>query len=520
MYKYVVIDDEELIRKGIIKKLSPMADQICCAGEAENGSDGIQLIENVHPDFVILDMQMPVMDGMALLPYLAENFPGLPLIVISGYRDFEYVKQAISSSAVDYILKPFSREMIQDCVKTVLERLNNRSSLHEQIRIRESEREKACYDYDIQLLLNLIQGQHVFNPELTSQKLQFINETHQFILLTIHHQPAEPDIQALLSGQGIEDFTLYFTDGTLGFLIFFIPESASSSIEQRSNRSLDTLLSGLCSWNADTLVGISQMHAGLAELSRAYQETSQALDCQLIGQEPVSHYFYQQNNDPKRILWDKEDEFLFRVEAGMSEEVSRLIQELFTYFKTLSACTLGDVKYFCYRLAGQCMQVISEYLKSPDAPSESASVQNIVQHIFTLSGLEDYYRQFFVNISIMLKPQSVYATEDVIEKIKIYIQRNYQKNLNQDFVASLFFLNRSYLSTLFKTRTQKKFVDYLNEIRLEKSKELLADTDRKMYQIARNVGYDNVKYFFRVFKKKYGITPEQYRQQAAREKKN
>ena len=136
----------------------------------------------------------------------------------------------------------------------------------------------------------------------------------------------------------------------------------------------------------------------------------------------------------------------------------------------------------------------------------------MVNHIFTLRDLEEYYLQFFANLAAMIRPQSVYAVDDIIEKIQIYMRRNYQKDLTQEFVSSLFCINRSYLSTLFKSRTGEKFVDYLNNIRILRSQELLAHTDRKMYQIARAVGYDNVKYFFRVFKKSAGITPEQFRQ--------
>lgn len=139
-------------------------------------------------------------------------------------------------------------------------------------------------------------------------------------------------------------------------------------------------------------------------------------------------------------------------------------------------------------------------------------MQNVVNHIFSLEELHAYYLQCFLNITDLLKHQSIYAVEDVVEKIQIYMQRNYQKNLTQEFLSCLFYMNRSYLSTLFKNKTGKKFVDYLNDIRIEKAKELLRQSDRKMYQIAKSVGYDNVKYFFRIFKKKEGVTPEQYRE--------
>ncbi|MBQ1312011.1 MAG: response regulator, partial [Blautia sp.] len=78
MFTYLIIDDEELTRKGTIKKLSSLNDLASCIGEAENGREGIRKIEELHPDIVILDMQMPVMDGTQLLPYLAGHYPDLP----------------------------------------------------------------------------------------------------------------------------------------------------------------------------------------------------------------------------------------------------------------------------------------------------------------------------------------------------------------------------------------------------------------------------------------------------------
>ena len=173
--------------------------------------------------------------------------------------------------------------------------------------------------------------------------------------------------------------------------------------------------------------------------------------------------------------------------------------------------SLADAKYYCYYLSGQCRNILNYYLKQ-ETPKSSNSIQNVVNYIFSLKELKDYYYQFFMNITELLKAESIYSGDDVVEKIQTYMQHNYPKNLTQDFIASLFYLNRSYLSTLFKQKTGMKFIDYLNEVRIEKSKELLKDSNRKMYQISKAVGYDNPKYFFRIFKKKTGMTPEQYRE--------
>lgn len=212
--------------------------------------------------------------------------------------------------------------------------------------------------------------------------------------------------------------------------------------------------------------------------------------------------------------WDKTEEFLFRIDAGMEAQVKELTEELFGWYAKQSNYTLADVKYHCYTLSDQCAQILNQYLKGAE---NSGSMQNIVNHTFSLGELKNYYARFFANLAALIHPYTVYAANDTIERIQIYIQRNYQKNLNQEFISYLLNLNRSYLSTLFKAKTGEKFVDYLNKVRVEKSKELLRSTNQKLFYVAKAVGYDNAKYYSRVFKKFTGLTPEQYRQECFRE---
>lgn len=517
MYTYIVIDDESLIRKGTIKKLQPMEDQITCIGEADNGKAGIELIQEVHPDIVILDMQMPVMGGKELLPYLAENYPDMPLIVISGYRDFDYVKQAISASAIDYILKPFSKEAIQECISRAIEHLENHQTLS-RITDSDEQREAACYEYDIQYLTNLILGYHTGEGSISSQKLNFVNDTHHLILLTLYFEFAAEmqniNIQGWLEDGGFGDLALYLPNtasSQMGFLVLFIPNTEVI----HSRRLIDQISSALIDYvhhlHNDLIIGISHSHSDLSELHAAFVETSAALNRRELNNSSETVFYYTDSPEPKTFIWDQEEEFLFRVEAGMPGEVQSLTDQLFELMSSVSGFTLADAKYYCYYLSGQCRNILNYYLKQ-ETPKSSNSIQNVVSYIFSLKELKEYYHQFFMNITELLKTESIYSGNDVVEKIQIYMQHNYQKNLTQDFIASLFYLNRSYLSTLFKQKTGMKFVDYLNEIRIEKSKELLKDSSRKMYQISKAVGYDNPKYFFRVFKKKTGMTPEQYRE--------
>lgn len=516
MYSYVIIDDEELIRKGTVKKLEILKDQVQCIGEAANGKSGIKLIDQLHPDFVILDMQMPEMDGMELLPYLAEHYPDLQLIVISGYRDFDYIKQAISSNALEYLLKPFSKETIKEVVLKAIARIEDRSSIQNQIRSTEQEKEQVQYEYDLQVIKNLILGYQTDETRLTSQKLNYLCENHDLCLLAFECTKAVSanSMENILNELGFEDLMLYFqspSSESLGLLLLFVPQHDPIHSGRVIEQTLDALTPPLSELDVFITVGISAPHSSILELSSAYTEAVSALDHQLICEDAPFFYYYDGEEDTHAISWDREDEFLFRIEAGMDTEVKSLIREMFAFYTSLPDCTLADVKYHCYTLSDQCRQILDSYIHTTETLKSSASMQNVVNHLFSLHDLMDYYTQFFLNLTNMIKPNSVYAIDDVIEKIQIYIRRNYQKDLSQEYLSSLFYINRSYLSTLFKERTGQKFVDYLNNVRITKSKELLSQTDKKMYQIAKSVGYDNVKYFFRIFKKLTGMTPEEYR---------
>lgn len=520
MYTYIIIDDESLLRKGTIKKLEHMKD-ICCIGEAMEGKAGIDLIEERRPDFVIMDMWMPGMDGMELLPYLAEHYPDMPLIVISGFRDFDYIKHAISANAVDYLLKPFGKEAIADCVLRAIKRIEESQTITKQIVDSHEQREAACYEYDIQYLTNLILGFHTGDSSISSEKLNFINNTHQMVLMTLYcrQHASQLNIQEWLEEGGFGDLALYLSNNTypqIGFLILFLPEKSAVKAETMTRQITDALLTQARQQNQSLLIGISHTYGDLKELHTAFQETSEALNQQKLNGPALCSYTYDEKRQQHPFVWEHEDEFLFRIEAGMHKEIQELSEHLFAMFRGIPDFTLSDAKYYCYYLSNQCQEVLNYYLKQ-ESKKSSNSIQNIVSHIFYLEDLKDYYLQFFLNIAEMLKSESIYAQGDMIENVQVYIRHNYQKYLTQEFVASLFYLNRSYLSTLFRKKTGMKFVDYLNEVRIEKAKELLSSSDRKMYQISKAVGYDNPKYFFRIFKKKTGCSPEQYRNEHAKE---
>lgn len=516
MTTYIIVDDESLIRKGTIKKLESLKDEIMCVGEASNGREALALIAEKNPDFIITDMNMPSMDGTQFLPILTEQYPQKHLIVISGYKDFEYTKHAIKANAVDYILKPFSREDIVHSVKNILQKIEKDSSRESQLLSSETEKAAAKYNYDLEMLKNSILGYHTLEFEISSDNLKFINESHNFVLLTLHSsiELKNNALQTYLNENGFGDLALYLQHGSqsnLGFLILFLPQKSVLGTKELCSQVIKNIIASFSYENDAISFGVSATHCSLSELNSAYLETVHALNQMHMGEEAKVCFYTEEIPPPQKIIWGKKEELLFRIEAGMRNEMLVLLDELFQYFKDSKEHTLYDVKCYCISLSDELKLIMTQYVEQVNPNSMNASVQNILNSMFDLEELKTYYLQFFINLSVVLSENSVYATDDTIEKIKIYVQRNYKKNLTIEFVSSLFFLNRSYCSHMFKEKTGDTFVNYVNSVRLMHAKEMLRDSDKKMYQIAKSIGYDNVKYFFRIFKKMEGITPEQYR---------
>ncbi|MEE1114220.1 MAG: response regulator, partial [Eubacterium sp.] len=368
MYRYIIVDDEALIRKGTLKKISPLSDLVTCIGEAENGSDALEQIEEKKPDFVIMDMQMPVMNGMELLPILAEKYPRMPLIVISGYKNFDYIKQAISANAVEYLLKPFSAQMIQDCIHQVLNRLEERTERDRQLKLTEEEAEQVRYEYDLTLLHNLIFGYRTAGTTLTSRKLNYINTTHDVLLINLcYPEPLDDSVLfQWLAENGFGDLGLYLsgrdTAQSQGFLILFLSQQAEKYQERLVKQVLDALELFLDSFAAETIIGVSLIHHSLSDLSQAYVEASHAPDAHILTDHRTHLFRFTKESTPQRLDWPRTDEFLFRLEAGMRGEIGPLCDDLFAYYLSVPSATLGDAKYHCASLSGYCRQLLNTYM--------------------------------------------------------------------------------------------------------------------------------------------------------------
>ena len=123
LYRIILVDDEEEVRKSIIKKIDWKDAGFQVVGDAENGQEAMEVVEALEPDVVLTDVRMPYMDGLTLAEWVRQNYPSIKIIIFSGYDDFEYARQAIVVGVDQYLLKPITRATLRNVLLELKEKI-------------------------------------------------------------------------------------------------------------------------------------------------------------------------------------------------------------------------------------------------------------------------------------------------------------------------------------------------------------------------------------------------------------
>ncbi|WP_434750367.1 response regulator transcription factor [Paenibacillus amylolyticus] len=514
MYTFIVVDDEPLIRKGLLKKLETSEHSLMLLGEADNGADALELIESSRPDIVFTDMRMPEMDGKWLIRTVGQRYPHIKLIVISGHTDFDYMQEAISAKVVNYLLKPFSRDEVQHALQQAIVTLEQERSLKQEVVQLTVETEQMKIDADHQAFIHYVLHSHTpaRRPLFRSREFAAILEAEQLVFMTIYspepytagHLPSFP--QSLCIPHPQSDHLL--------FLLMYDQGCAVSELQERAIQNAGRILADTAA--AECCIGVSLPLSDISDVREAHHQTILALDKRSIT-DFGKYYTYTVENIPLSSLrWGRSHELLFFMESGSVSKVKELVADFFAFFIRQPDALLSHLKEQCREIVGETKQLLQHYLQSGSGGNASSSLEAVLDISFDMESIRHYMDKVLSGTALLLQEYNPYRSDQVIDNVKHYIDHHYAKDLTLEWVSSLFYLNPSYLSFLFKEKHGENFTDYINRLRIEQAKVTLISTDDKIYRIAKQLGYDNPKYFFRVFKKMTGLTPEEYRKQHKR----
>lgn len=503
MYDILLVDDEPAHLSGLSVLLRRLRPDYGIA-TARTGREALHICSVRCFQIIITDIRMPQMDGLHFLEQVSPQAAPRRVIYLSGYRSFEYAQKAMSLGSFEYMLKPLDPQKfiaVLEKVEKSLEQEFAALQQYEQLAVRLDVAEPA---YRHRLLNGWIEGKPL-TAAVKAEVISILGFSGRGCLLVAHTE--EEAVQerglALLRQQGwCSAFASRQDPGLLVAACGVAPDSAllQSLVQHGLTVGVSTPSEHLLEEVATTYAGarhaaVRRFYARPAE-PQVYWAAEGGLDA---GRKLT--YDTRLPGRLREIIdrWDGEEAFhsaaADAVRRVLGEGALPMPEELVREVKRL----LYEV---IYGLEGVREDLQAGLLKRSSCFADGLTVYH--ELIDSTAGL-------LKDIACAVAEAKRERKEGVMSRCLDYIDSHYMEDLSQEAVAAMFHFSSSYFCQFFKSRLHMTFSQYVTRLRMNTAKEMLKSSNVKVYRVAEQLGYHDVKYFNRVFKKETGLTPEEYR---------
>lgn len=533
LYRIILADDEEEVRRAIIRKMDWEALGFQVVGDAENGQDALEKIEQLEPDVVMTDIRMPYMDGLTLTARIRAKYPSIKVLIFSGYDDFEYAQQAIKLNVTEYILKPVNVEELTGILERVRENLDEEIKQRRDVTLlRESYRSSLPILREL-FLNELVRGTAdgaVIESRLQEYEVDILH-ADRWITAVISVEQNEMNGAAGLSLHQEQELipisVRKLTEDHLKaygrFAVFNAREGitiiAALEADRRIPGFLD-LLEDICKESRRILevpvtIGVGLSCSSLETLRTSYQSATDALGYKaIVGSGSVIYIRDMEPVSRGKLQLEAKDEaeLVAAIKFGPREQIDASARMI--------AGRMDDVKVHVRQYQAYMASVINCLIRltqkyDQDMSQVFGECRDYEELLGRMEKKEEFARwiaEAGCRIHNSMNQERDNTTRQVILEAKRYIQEHYpEPDLSVEKLCSHLHMSPAYFSTMFKKETGQAYIAYLTEIRLNKAVELLNETNDKTYVIAAKVGYQEQNYFSYVFKKKFGVSPTKFR---------
>ncbi|MBP3359987.1 MAG: response regulator [Clostridia bacterium] len=492
MYKVLVVDDEHITREGIASIIS---EESGCEviGTCANGIEAFDFIKTNKPDIVITDIRMPGLDGFGLIEKVRDCYPETKFILLSGYAEFEYAKRAVKFNVNNYILKPADEEELNNELKILADEITRDREKKRQYEISLYEAEQMKRKFSEFQLGHFIDERY-YADDLNDGFRNFLEEENGLGLIWLCGE--QDKICDFLSGSVLPNENLIVTN-IKNDVIIICKNDLLQNIKNAYEKSSV----------ADGFAFI--IHGGIS----ASEITGVCMDISEHKNIFTENKLYFHNGFMQ--LGEKYESLVSRIikiiDSADFDLLQPAVDSLFEYPEETDAC---EMRFGAMDLI---MKLNRKY--SPEDFRKTRFLE-----IFGSSSKERMRTIVMRNIETFIRleinKEHTQYSKPVAKAIE-YIDANlHRSELSLGMVAeNITHMNKDYFGRLFKKETGVFLTRYVMERRITKAKELLSDKDAKVYNVAKQVGFDaDAKYFGKVFKKYTGMVPTEYQKTVNSEK--
>ncbi|ANF96930.1 response regulator [Paenibacillus bovis] len=529
----LIVDDEPRQRRGVaalVRQLRP--DYI--VHEAINGQEALEISLAYSINLVLTDIQMPVMNGMEYIKQVRISHSELRIVLITVYDEFQYVQQAIRLGVMDYMIKPVTSEQLLPLLENIeLEyrqhqiRLEQQQSLSRQLA-------KLEPVYQEHLLYRWVTGS--LNKEEQQECQSYFHQEAPisiWLMCRIESAPSEETLWKIQLREYLhtivnDQVDLYYTgmddsDDPLIIIVQWPQEWQDHHRQECRNSVMDALQYWQVQHDMDIRTGegilliapddtesvhLAYRSAEVALEKQFYEDTSSwqiASSCeQDRSYAQLLSFGYTSTALIESVILKKEP-------VGVQQELDNLLMQL-----SAERPSVPFLKYHLLQILLPCIQHPGPGMEQSVRDRYRQRLETVIRESARMMDLRKRLLALLGEWIEQIDTSRISKSDQAMLECREYLEQHYSEDLGLDEVAGRFYYNPSYFSLLFKSHFGTSFTDYVQRLRMQHARTLLLETNERVAEIGQRVGYRDIKYFAKVFKKTFLYTPEEYRRQFRR----
>jgi two-component system, response regulator YesN len=526
----LVVDDERIIREGIAREFRRFGFDVM---QAADGEEALALLRRERVDAMILDLKMPKVDGLELLRLLSsEGIEDIVTVILTGYSELSYAREAIRYGVTDYLLKPLVPEEVEQLSRELLQKIGARDRISEERMHLLKQVEESKPVLKERLFWDLV-GQQV-DPESVKERLEFLGMGFprgffQVILLELGpggRAGADPRRKRSITlmkalENRIRDFFAEQGDITVFHLstqmFALLVNCRSGECDPTQNEPmLERLTQGVANdLGLAMTVSVGRIVEGIESISTSYYDALGTLSYrEMLGDGAIMESAdFLDNEDSRRLAFPLE-EVTFLVKTEQMQKLTAHVQNTFEMIARpghrfeLTTVYLTSYKYICAILNAPLEYGIhvDELYRGRPNPLHQGEKQR------TLEEMRGWILQTAREVVDCISEFRRNRNTTIVERVKAFIAAHFAQDISGAILSQALGMSPNYLGQVFKRETGVSVHDYLNDFRIEEAKRLLKTTNLLVFEIAFKVGYRDQQYFSAVFRKRVGLTPKEYRE--------
>lgn len=548
MLKIFLAEDEVVVRE-TIKRMIPWEELgFELVGEAADGEMALPLLIRQQPDLLITDIKMPFMDGLTLARLAKKEIPGLKVVILSGYDDFNYAKQAIGIGVEDYLLKPITKNALIERLSEIRSRYEHEKTQKEYYE--KFQREMQAYEKNssrdfFEALVDGSMDMMEVYKRAEKLGLDIVAEAYNVLIFTMNCDEdfsGQRDEYSSWEAESLELLENFFAGHSSAMLfrsdIFsygVLLKGQRETIEENTRACVDEIRKILSRQDGrrEWFLAVGQSVERLSQIQKSYHTASRAFSQRYLYDENILYYDEMETMEHPGGQAETEDNaYLQKVDVnalnpailqkflsnGLQEETENFVKD---YFYAIGQEPMESLVFRNYVILNVRFSVIS-FIKGLGCDTnemESADTEEVLAESGKNMESAIAYAKKMISQAIEIRDQnSGNKNRSILKTAVDFIDSHYmEEDISLNTVANVANVSSNHFSALFSQNMGQTFIEYLTTLRMNKAKELLRCTGMRSSEIAGEIGYKDAHYFSYLFKKTQGMTPSDYRK--AREDK-